>query len=100
MLLGYYLDLFQLRNQQTVYEKNIEQTHLLVKDMRAAYQQGTVLLCEEKSGCDGIYTNTFTKLLGNFRSHEGCEIGLETNSGIPYISIIYLVDKCTTPVGQ
>ena len=39
MLLGYYLDLFQLRNQQTVYEKNIEQTHLLVKDMRAAYQQ-------------------------------------------------------------
>lgn len=24
MLLGYYLDLFQLRNQQTVYEKNIE----------------------------------------------------------------------------
>ena len=43
MLLGYYLDLFQLRNQQTVYEKNIEQTHLLVKDMRAAYQQGTAL---------------------------------------------------------
>ena len=43
MLLGYYLDLFQLRNQQTVYEKNIEQTRLLVKDMRAAYQQGTAL---------------------------------------------------------
>lgn len=43
MLLGYYLDLFQLKNQQTVYEKNIEQTHLLVKDMRAAYQQGTAL---------------------------------------------------------
>lgn len=43
ILLGYYLDLFQLRNQQTVYEKNIEQTHLLVKDMRAAYQQGTAL---------------------------------------------------------
>lgn len=43
MLLGYYLDLFQLRNQQTVYEKNIEQTRLLVKDMRAAYEQGTAL---------------------------------------------------------
>ena len=25
-----------------------------------------------------------------------CEIGLNTNSGIPYMSIIYLVDKCTT----
>jgi len=24
-----------------------------------------------------------------------CEIGLNTNSGIPYMSIVYLVDKCT-----
>lgn len=25
-----------------------------------------------------------------------CEIGLTTNSGIPYVSIVYLVDQCTT----
>ena len=43
MLLGYYLDLFQLGNQKVVYEKNIEQTRLLVKDMEAAYRQGTAL---------------------------------------------------------
>ena len=43
LLLGYYLDLFQLKNQRLVYEKNIEQTQLLVKDMRAAYKQGTAL---------------------------------------------------------
>ena len=43
MLLGYYLDLYQLGNQQVVYQKNIEQTRLLVKDMEAAYRQGTAL---------------------------------------------------------
>ena len=43
ILLGYYLDLFQLRNQVVVYQKNIEQTKLLVKDMQAAYKQGTAL---------------------------------------------------------
>ncbi len=43
LLAGYYLDLFQLRNQERVYRKNIEQTNLLVKDMQAAYQQGTAL---------------------------------------------------------
>ena len=43
MLAGYYLDLFQLRNQELVYRKNIEQTRLLVKDMQAAYRQGTAL---------------------------------------------------------
>ena len=29
-----------------------------------------------------------------------CEIGLTTNSGIPYVSIAYLVDECTEPVGK
>ena len=43
LLTGYYLDLVQLGNQKLVYEKNIEQTELLVKDMRASYRQGTVL---------------------------------------------------------
>lgn len=43
LLIGYYLDIYQLRNQQVVYEKNIEQTRLLVKDMKAAYRQGTAL---------------------------------------------------------
>ena len=43
LLLGHYLDLYQLHNQQVVYQKNIEQTRLLVKDMQAAYRQGTAL---------------------------------------------------------
>lgn len=43
LLIGYYLDICQLNNQKTVYEKNIEQTQLLVKDMKAAYRQGTAL---------------------------------------------------------
>ena len=43
LLLGHYLDLYQLHNQQVVYQKNIEQTSLLVKDMQAAYRQGTAL---------------------------------------------------------
>ena len=43
LLLGHYLDLYQLHNQQVVYQKNIEQTRLLVKDMQVAYRQGTAL---------------------------------------------------------
>lgn len=43
LLIGHYLDLFQLNNQKAIYEKNIEQTQLLVKEMQAAYKQGTAL---------------------------------------------------------
>ena len=39
----------------------------------------------EKAGVKTGYSNSRT-----------CEIGLTTNAGIPYISIVYLVDKCTT----
>ena len=38
----------------------------------------------KKSGAKTGYSNSRT-----------CEIGLTTNSGIPYSSIVYLVDKCT-----
>lgn len=31
-----------------------------------------------------------------YSNSRTCEIGLNTNTGIPYLSIIYLVDKCTT----
>lgn len=31
-----------------------------------------------------------------YSNSRTCEIGLTTNSGIPYASIVYLVDKCTT----
>lgn len=31
-----------------------------------------------------------------FSNSRTCEIGLSTNSGIPYQSIVYLVDECTT----
>ena len=40
----------------------------------------------EKSGIQIGYSNSRT-----------CEIGLTTNAGIPYVSIAYLVDKCTKP---
>lgn len=43
LLVGYYLELYQLYNQQKVYEKNIEQTRLLVKEIQVAFQQGTAL---------------------------------------------------------
>ncbi len=32
-----------------------------------------------------------------YSNSRTCEIGLETNTGIPYMSIIYLVQECTTP---
>lgn len=38
----------------------------------------------EKAGVEVGYSNSRT-----------CEVGLTTNSGIPYISIVYLVDQCT-----
>ena len=31
-----------------------------------------------------------------YSNSRTCEIGLTTNSGIPYMSIVYLVDQCTT----
>jgi len=40
----------------------------------------------EQAGVTAGYSNSRT-----------CEIGLSTNGGVPYMSIIYLVDKCTTP---
>lgn len=40
----------------------------------------------EKAGITVGYSNSRT-----------CEIGLTTNAGIPYVSIVYLVDKCTKP---
>jgi D-lactate dehydrogenase len=40
----------------------------------------------EANGIEVGYSNSRT-----------CEIGLETNTGIPYMSIIYLVNVCTTP---
>jgi len=41
----------------------------------------------EKAGVTIGYSNSRT-----------CEIGLTTNSGIPYVSIIYLVDQCTKSI--
>lgn len=35
-----------------------------------------------------------------YSNSRTCEIGLQTNSGIPYRSIIYLVNNCTTPAEQ
>lgn len=35
-----------------------------------------------------------------YSNSRTCEIGLTTNSGIPYVSIAYLVDECTVPLTQ
>ena len=40
----------------------------------------------EKAGIEVGYSNSRT-----------CEIGLTTNTDIPYLSIVYLVDQCTKP---
>ncbi|MBR6285805.1 MAG: FAD-binding oxidoreductase, partial [Bacteroidaceae bacterium] len=40
----------------------------------------------EANGIEAGYSNSRT-----------CEIGLESNTGIPYMSIVYLVNECTTP---
>ncbi len=36
------------------------------------------------------------KIKVGYSNSRTCEIGLNTHTGIPYMSIIYLVDKCTT----
>lgn len=43
LMLGYYLELFKLNNQRTVYRKNIEQTELLVEHIRARHTEGVAL---------------------------------------------------------
>ena len=40
------------------------------------------------------------KIEVGYSNSRTCEIGLETNTGIPYMSIIYLVNLCTTPKKQ
>ena len=36
------------------------------------------------------------KIEVGYSNSRTCEIGLETNTGIPYMSIVYLVNECTT----
>lgn len=43
LLVGYYLELFQMQNRLRVYEKNIEQTREVLKDIRAKGGEGIVL---------------------------------------------------------
>lgn len=43
LLTGYYLDLFKYRNMLRVYEKNIEQTEQVVRDIRIKGEEGIVL---------------------------------------------------------
>ncbi|NDW12521.1 FAD-binding oxidoreductase [Bacteroides sp. 214] len=35
-----------------------------------------------------------------YSNSRTCEIGLSTNAGIPYVSIVYLVDKCTKSLNK
>jgi len=37
------------------------------------------------------------KIVTGYSNSRTCEIGLTTNSGIPYVSIVYLVNECTKP---
>ncbi len=43
MLTGYYLDMYKLINQREVYVKNIEQTELLIKQIKAKRAEGMAL---------------------------------------------------------
>jgi len=43
LLTGYYLDLYKLKNQREIYVKNIEQTNILIKQIKAKHNQGMVL---------------------------------------------------------
>jgi outer membrane protein len=43
LLIGYYLDLFELMNQREIYVKNIEQTNLLIKQIKAKRLEGMAL---------------------------------------------------------
>lgn len=43
LLTGHYLDLFQLSNQEKIYIRNIEQTRLLIAEIKSAFEQGTAL---------------------------------------------------------
>jgi D-lactate dehydrogenase len=36
-------------------------------------------------------------IIAGYSNSRTCEVGLSTNSGVPYMSIVYLVDRCTTP---
>jgi D-lactate dehydrogenase len=38
----------------------------------------------------------FNHIEVGYSNSRTCEIGLETNTGIPYMSIVYLVNECTT----
>ena len=40
------------------------------------------------------------KIEVGYSNSRTCEIGLETNTGIPYMSIVYLVNICTTAKKQ
>lgn len=43
LLTGYYLDLYKFKNQREVYVKNIEQTNILIKQIKAKYNEGMAL---------------------------------------------------------
>lgn len=43
LLTGYYLDLYKLINQREVYVKNIEQTNMLIKQIKAKQREGMAL---------------------------------------------------------
>jgi D-lactate dehydrogenase len=56
---------------------------LSVPELNAAALSG---LRAAVAGCEAGYSNS-----------RGCEIGLTQHGGIPYQSIVYLVDRCTAP---
>ncbi|HTP27267.1 MAG TPA: FAD-binding and (Fe-S)-binding domain-containing protein [Anaeromyxobacteraceae bacterium] len=58
---------------------------LTFPELNAAALRG---LRDAVKGCEAGYSNS-----------RACEIGLSKHSGIPYRSIAYLVDRCTSPLG-
>lgn len=93
--------------------RKMQLTQLLVK---LAQRCSTNVLLPEEVGCCGFAGDKgFTRpevnayalrklspqlkksgVVAGYSTSRTCEIGLATNGGVPYSSIVYLVDRCTT----
>lgn len=100
MLLGYYLDLFKQQNMLRVYEKNIEQTRQVLKDIQAKGEEGIVLR-NDVTRYELLLSNlqlTHTQIentIAILNNHLTTTLGLPSNVRIePDTTII----TCTFPV--
>jgi outer membrane protein TolC len=104
-LVGYYLDLFKQQNLLQVYEKNIEQTKQVLKDMQAKGNEGIVLqnditryellLSNYELVCTQI-RNTLTILNNNLTTTLGLPANIEI---IPRRDVLHTLSP-VLPIGN